>query len=144
MSDKKNEAMKITNSGGSVQYVNYIPDAPPAPPFFSQAVWAGNTAYLSGQIGLDAETLKVVQGGIVPETEKTLDNIELVLKGLGLGLKDVAKVSIYLTDMSDFATMNEIYKKRFADCRPARETVAVKELALGAKIEITMTAYKAS
>ena len=131
-----------TNSGGSVQYVNEIPNSPAPLPFFSQLVWAGDTAYLSGQIGLDPETMKVVEGGIVAETEKTFDNIEAVLSAQGLGIEDVCKVSIYLVDIKDFPIMNEVYKKRVKDARPARETVVVKELALGARIEITMTAYR--
>ncbi len=132
----------ITNSGGSVDYVNGISNSPAPLPFFSQIVWAGNTAYLSGQIGLDPETMKLVEGGVVKETEKTLENIEVVLKAVGLGFQDVAKVSIYLTEIENFPLMNEIYSKIFTDSRPARETVVVKELALGAKVEITMTAYR--
>lgn len=138
----KNVKGKITNAGGSVEYVNDIPGAPAPAPHFSQVVWAGDTAYLAGQIGLDPATGKLVEGGIVNEVERTIDNIEALLAGVGLRLADVAKVSIYLTDMADFSKMNEIYFRRFGAARPARETVAVKTLALEAKIEITLTAYR--
>lgn len=133
---------EISNAGGSVEYLNGIPGAPTPAPFFSQLVWAGDIAFLAGQIGLDPVTGKLVQGGLVAETERTLDNVEAVLAGAGLSLADVARVSVYLTDIADAPPMNEIYLKRFGKQRPAREMMAVKGLAFGAKIEITAIAYR--
>ena len=133
---------EITNSGGSVEYQNNIPNAPAPAPFFSQVVWAGDTAYLAGQIALDPATNKLVEGGLPAETERTIDNIEAVLKGIGLSLSDVAKASVYLTSAADAPVMNEIYQRRFGKARPAREMLFVSGLALGAKIEITVVAYR--
>jgi enamine deaminase RidA (YjgF/YER057c/UK114 family) len=79
----------------------------------------GDTAYLAGQIGLDPSTGKLVSGGLAAEIERTLDNIEAVLKGAELKLSDVARVTVYLTDMSDAPAMNEVYMRRFGKCRPA-------------------------
>ena len=133
---------EVTDAGGSVRYVNNIEGTVPALTAFSQVVWAGPTAYLAGQLGLDPATKQLVEGGIVPETETLFANLRQTLEGIGLGFKDVAKVSVYLTDMADFAIMNEIYCRHMGKCRAARETVAVKALARNAKIEITMTAYR--
>jgi 2-iminobutanoate/2-iminopropanoate deaminase len=133
---------ELTNSGGSVEYLNGITGAPPPAPFFSQLVWAGDLAFLAGQIGLDPGTGKLVEGGLVSEMERTLDNIEAVLSGANLSLADVARVTVYLTDVADAPIMNQIYTKRFGNRRPAREMVAVKGLAFGAKIEITVIAFR--
>lgn len=133
-----------TNEGGSVEYLNNIPGAPAPAPFFSQVVWAGDTAYLAGLIGIDPATGKLVDGGLVSETERTFDNIEAVLAGAGLSLANVARVTVYLTDIADATRMNEIYTRRMGRYRPAREMVAVTGLAFGAKIEITVIAYKGS
>lgn len=139
--NKKAISGEITTADGTVQYVNEIEGAVKSAPHFSQVVIAGDTAYLSGLIAFDPNTNKLVEGGIVPETEQTLNNAEAVLKGIGLTFNDVAKVSIYLTDFDDFKVMNEVYFRRFEKARPAREAVGVKSLAFGAKIEITITAY---
>jgi len=133
---------ETSHAGGSVQYVNNIPDTPATRPFFSQVVWAGDTAYLSGQIALDPTTNQLVEGGLVAETETIFDSLEKTLAGVGLSFADVAKVSVYLIDIEDFQPMNEVYARRIGNARPARETVVVKSLARGARIEITMTAYK--
>jgi 2-iminobutanoate/2-iminopropanoate deaminase len=137
------EGPKRTNEGGSVYYLNGIPGAPAPLPFFSQVVWAGDTAYLAGLVALDPATGKLVEGGLAAETERTIDNIELVLAGAGLTLADVARVTVYLTDIADAPKMNEIYARRMGNFRPAREMVAVCGLALGAKIEMTVIAYRA-
>lgn len=127
----------------SVEYVNDLPNTPAAASYYSQLVWAGNTAYLSGIIGINHITGKLEEG-FKEQTETIFNNIENILKGVGLTFNDVAKVSIYLTDINNFSAMNEIYIKRMAGTRPARETVEVKGLALGSQIEITMTAYKSN
>jgi 2-iminobutanoate/2-iminopropanoate deaminase len=133
---------ELTNAGGNVEYLNGIPGAPSSAPFFSQLVWAGDTAYLAGQIALDPITSKLVSGGFAAETERTIDNIEAVLAGAGLKLADVARVTVYLADIKDAPAMNEIYLRRFGKNRPAREMMAVSSLAFGAKIEMTVTAYR--
>lgn len=133
---------EVSNAGGSVEYINNLSGVPAPAPFFSQAVLAGDTVYFAGLIAIDPTTNKLVDGGIGPETERIFDNIQAALDGVGLGFNDVAKVSVYLTDISDLAAMNEIYLRRFGKARPAREMMAVKGLAFGAKVEITVTAYR--
>jgi 2-iminobutanoate/2-iminopropanoate deaminase len=125
-----------------VQLMNDIPDVPKAVGPYSQLSIAGDTIYLSGQLPLDPKTGKLVSGTIEEQTEQVFNNIEAVLKGVGLGLINVARSSVYLTDMSTFPNMNAIYAKRFGDNKPARETIGVSALALGAAIEITVIAHK--
>ena len=125
-----------------VRLVNDIPDVPKAVGPYSQLSVAGYTIYLSGQLPLDPKTGKLAGGTIEEQTEQVFNNIEAVLKGVGLGLTDVARSSVYLTDMSTFPNMNAIYAKRFGDHKPARETIGVSALALGAAIEITIIAHK--
>ncbi|MFH0986284.1 MAG: Rid family detoxifying hydrolase [Candidatus Omnitrophota bacterium] len=125
-----------------VQLMNDIPDVPKAVGPYSQIAIAGDKIYLSGQLPLDPKTGKLVSGTIEEQTEQVFNNIEAVLKGVGLGLTDVARSSVYLTDMSTFPNMNAIYAKRFGDHKPARETIGVCALALGAAVEITVIAHK--
>jgi 2-iminobutanoate/2-iminopropanoate deaminase len=125
-----------------VQLMNDIPDVPKAVGPYSQLSIAGDTIYLSGQLPLDPKTGKLVRGTIEEQTEQVFNNIEAVLKGVGLGLIDVARSSVYLTDMNTFPNMNAIYAKRFGDNKPARETIGVSALALDAAIEITVIAHK--
>jgi 2-iminobutanoate/2-iminopropanoate deaminase len=137
-----NKKPELSAEGGSVEYLNDIPGTPAPAPFFSQVVWAGDTAYLAGLIAIDPATGKLVEGGLVAETECTMDNIEGVLAGAGLTLADVARVTVYLTDIADAPKMNEIYTRRMGKFRPAREMMAVSGLAFGAKIEMTVIAYR--
>ncbi len=132
----------LINKGASVEYLNDIPGTPTPAPFFSQVVWAGDTAYLAGLIAIDPATGKLVEGGLIAETERTIDNVEGVLAGAGLTLADVARITVYLTDIADAPKMNEIYARRIGRFRPAREMVAVSGLAFGAKIEMTVIAYR--
>jgi len=125
-----------------VMLVNDIPDVPKAVGPYSQLAIAGDTIYLSGQLPLDSKTGKLVSGTIEEQTEQVLNNIEAVLKGVGLELTDVARCSVYLADMSTFSNMNAIYAKRFGSHKPARETIGVSALAIGAAVEITVIAHK--
>lgn len=133
--------LETTQSPGSAILVNGIPEAPAAAPFLSQLVVAGNTIYLSGQIAVDPSTGKMVETGVERETEQIFNNIEGALKGIGLSLKHVVKASVYLTNFDEFPKFNEIYIRRMAGCRPAREALGVSRLALGATVEVTMVAY---
>ncbi len=103
---------------------------------FSQAVKAGGFIFVSGQIALDQETGKVVEGGVAAQTEQVLRNIEEVLKKAGAGLEDVVKTTVYLQNMDDYAAMNEAYSGFFGENKPARATVAVRKLVLGVLLEI--------
>jgi len=111
--------------------------APPVGPF-SQAIAAGGCLYVSGQVGQDPATGKMVEGGIVAETERVLRNLAAVLKAAGKSFDHVARAGVYLTSMSDFGAMNGIYAKHFSQPFPARTTIAVAALPLGACVEIDL------
>jgi 2-iminobutanoate/2-iminopropanoate deaminase len=108
---------------------------------YSQAIRAGNTLYVSGQIGLKAETMEFAGDTIEEQTEQVMANMGEILKAAGADFKDVVKTTILLADMGDFKTVNEIYGKRFPENPPARATFAVKTLPLNALVEIDCTAY---
>lgn len=107
---------------------------------YSHAVWAGGLLYLSGQTPVDPATTKLIAGNVEAQTERAFDNLQLVLEDAGLSMGDVIKCNVYLTDMADFAAMNSVYKTRFATPYPARTTVAVAGLPLGARVEIELVA----
>jgi len=111
--------------------------APPAGPF-SQAIEVGGFLYFSGQVGQDPATGKVVAGGIVAETERIFQNLSAVLKAAGKSFDDVARAGVYLMNMSDFVALNGIYAKYFSPPFPARTTIAVAALPLGACVEIDL------
>src|SRR5258706_2505752 len=108
--------------------------APPAGPF-SQAIEVGGFLYFSGQVGQDPATGKVVEGGIVAETERVFRNLAAVLKAAGKSFDDVARAGVYLTNMSDYVAMNSIYAKHFSPPFPARTTIAEAALSIGACVE---------
>jgi len=95
----------------------------------------------SGQVGLDPATGTLVPGGVGPETERALRNLEAVLKAGEAGLGDVVKTTVFLADMADFAAMNEVYGRFFPDPKPARSTVAVRSLPREARVEIEVWAF---
>ena len=111
--------------------------SPPVGPF-SQAIEVGGFLYLSGQVGQDPATGKVVEGGIVAETERIFRNLSAVLKAAGKSFDDVARAGVHLTSMSDFGAMNVIYARHFSQPFPARTTIAVAALPLGACVEIDL------
>ena len=111
--------------------------APPVGPF-SQAVKIDGFIFFSGQVGQDPATGKVVEGGIVPETERVFQNLSAVLKAAGRSFDDVVRAGVYLTSISDFGAMNDIYAKHFSQPFPARTMIAVAALPLGACVEIDL------
>ena len=111
--------------------------APPVGPF-SQAVRIGGFLFFSGQVGQDPATGKVVAGGIVPETERVLQNLSAVLKAAGKSFDDVVRAGVFLTNMTDFAAMNGIYARHFSPPFPARTTISAAALPLGACVEIDL------
>jgi 2-iminobutanoate/2-iminopropanoate deaminase len=111
--------------------------APPVGPF-SQAIEVDGFLYVSGQVGQNPVTGKVVEGGIVPETERALQNLAGVLKAAGKNFDHVVRAGVYLTNMSDFVAMNGVYAKYFSQPFPARTTIAVVALPLGACVEIDL------
>jgi 2-iminobutanoate/2-iminopropanoate deaminase len=116
--------------------------APAAIGPYSQAVEVNGTLYISGQIPLDPETMKVVDGGIQEQTEQALKNIGAILHEAGYEYSDVVKSTCLLSDMANFKAMNEIYSKYYPENSPARAAFAVKDLPLGVLIEIETIAAK--
>ena len=116
--------------------------APAAVGPYSQAVEAGGTMYISGQIPLDPETGSIVTGGISQQTEQVMKNIGAILKEAGYGFENVVKSTCLLSDMANFKAMNEVYASYYPSEQPARAAFAVKELPLGVLIEIESIAIK--
>lgn len=116
--------------------------APAALGPYSQAIVAGNTVYVSGQVPIDPATGQFAEGGIKELTRQSLTNIRHILAEAGLTMQHVVKTSVFLADMDDFAEMNEVYATFFAAPFPARSAVAVKTLPKGARIEIECIAVK--
>jgi 2-iminobutanoate/2-iminopropanoate deaminase len=111
--------------------------APPVGPF-SQAIRTDGYIFFSGQVAQDPATGKLVEGGVVAETERLFANLAAALEAAGKRFDDVVRVGVFLTSMGDFATVNAIYAKHFSQPYPARTTVAVAALPLGASVEIDM------
>lgn len=109
---------------------------------YSRAVWAGDLLLCSGQTPIDPATGALVEGDVGTQTMRVFDNLEAVLQDAGLTMDDVVKCNVYLTDMADFAAMNAAYERRFARPYPARTTVAVAGLPLGARVAIELAARR--
>ena len=116
--------------------------APAAIGPYSQAVEAAGTLYVSGQIPLIPETMKIVEGGIQEQTEHVLLNIGAILEAAGYNYTDVVKSTCLLSDMVNFKAMNEVYAKYYPENAPARAAFAVKDLPMGVLIEIETIAVK--
>ena len=114
--------------------------APAAIGPYSQAIAAGGFLFVSGQIPLDPGTGRPVEGGIAEQVERVLENLKAVLEAGGSGLGAVVKTTVYLTDLSEFPRMNEIYARYFGSDPPARTTVQVSALPRGVKVEIDAVA----
>jgi 2-iminobutanoate/2-iminopropanoate deaminase len=117
-------------------------NAPRAAGPYSQAVEINGSLYVSGQIATDPATGKLVEGGIVEQTEQVLKNIGAILKAAGYDYTDVVKSVCLLSDISNFKIMNEVYSRYYPEKQPARVAFAVKDLPLGALIEIDTIAAK--
>jgi 2-iminobutanoate/2-iminopropanoate deaminase len=109
---------------------------------YSHAVQSGDLVYLSGQTPIDSTTGKLVEGDIAAQTRQCFQNLFRVLEAAGLGPDDVVKVNVYLTDMRDFAAMNEVYARSFGAPYPARTTIGVAALPLGARVEMELIARR--
>lgn len=117
------------------------PSAPPVAGPYSPAVRAGDWLVLAGQVPIDPASGQFVTGDAAAQAQRVLDNIVAVLGDCGAGLTDVAKTTVFVTDLADFGAMNEVYAAVFGDHRPARSTVQVAALPGGAKVEIEAWAY---
>jgi 2-iminobutanoate/2-iminopropanoate deaminase len=107
---------------------------------YSQGIVANGFLFTAGQIPLDAAAGKIVDGGIVEQTDQVMRNLQEVLKAAGASWGDVVKTTVYLHDLSHFPTVNEVYGKWLGDARPARSTVQVPALPRGAMVEIDAVA----
>ena len=116
--------------------------APKAIGPYSQALLAGNTLYISGQIGMDPATGKFVADSAAEQTKQVLENIKAILAAADMELKHVVQAQVLLADMSDFAKMNEVYASYFTGDFPTRAAFQAADLPAGAKVEILATAIK--
>ncbi len=118
-------------------------NAPAAVGPYSQAVRVGDMVFTAGQVAIDPETASFEHGDVAAQTDRVLRNLAAVLEAAGSSLPQVVKTSVFLTTMEHFAAMNEVYARYFAEGKPARSTVAVSELPLGALVEIDAVALVA-
>jgi 2-iminobutanoate/2-iminopropanoate deaminase len=109
---------------------------------FSPGILVGNTLYMSGHLGRDPVSARLAPGGIEGETRQSLANIREVLRNAGMDFKDVVSVTAYITDFKDFDKFNAVYREYFTTDPPARATVQVAALNIGARVELQMIAVK--
>ncbi len=114
--------------------------APKAIGPYSQAIKSGKILYTSGQIALDPATGNLVEGDFAAQVHRVFENLKAVLAAAGANFSSVAKATVYLTDLANFATLNEIYASYFGNTKPARSTVGVAQLPKGALVEIDLIA----
>ena len=113
-----------------------INGAPEAIGPYSHAIQSGNLVFCSGQTPIDPKTMKLVGTTIEEQTERVLQNLNIVLSGLGLSLQNIVKTTVFLKSMDDFQGMNGVYAKMFGEHRPARSTIAIRQNPLDALVEI--------
>lgn len=118
------------------------PNAPPVAGPYSPAVRAGDWIVLAGQVGFDPASLAIVDGGAAAQAAQALANVAAVLGDCGASFADVAKTTVFVTDMAEFGAVNAAYAEAFGDHRPARSTVEVSALPAGAAVEIEVWAFK--
>jgi reactive intermediate/imine deaminase len=111
---------------------------------FSEAVRVGGMLYLSGQVGIEPGTMKLVPGGLKEETRQTMDNIKATLEAHGYGMRDVVRCTVMLADISRWAEFNEVYRTFFGGRYPARSALGANGLALGAQVEVECIAAAGS
>ena len=116
--------------------------APQAIGPYSQAIDLGDLVFVSGQIPLNPETMEVVEGDIAVQTEQVMHNLQAILTEAGLAFSNVAKFTIYITNMDNFATINETYAKFLKEPYPARATVEVSKLPKGVAVEMDVIAKR--
>jgi len=118
------------------------PNAPPVAGPYSPAVRAGDWLVLAGQVGFDPVSGAIVAGGAAAEARQVFANVAAVLGDCGASFADVAKTTVFVTDIGAFASVNAVYAEAFGDHRPARSTVEVSALPAGALVEVEVWAYK--
>jgi 2-iminobutanoate/2-iminopropanoate deaminase len=138
--NSKLEAYVTSANLAAMKKIISTSEAPAAIGPYSQAVRSGNFLFCSGQIPLQPESGQIVSGDIATQTRRVLDNIGAVLRAEGLAFENIVKTTIFLTDLGDFQTVNDIYGSYFKQQPPARSTVQVSALPKGAKVEIEVIA----
>jgi 2-iminobutanoate/2-iminopropanoate deaminase len=123
-----------------VRRIIQVADAPKPVGPYSQAVLVDNTMYVSGCLGMEPATGNLVTGGIEPEANQALKNMGAILRGAGIDYRNVVKVTVLLSDINDWPTVNSVYQQYFTSHFPARAAYAVKDLPKGAKVEIEAVA----
>jgi reactive intermediate/imine deaminase len=131
----------LADDDPDVEFLNSGKVVPATLPF-SEAVRVDDTLYLSGQIGIEPGTMKVVPGGIREEARQALANIKTSLEANGYAMRDVVKCTVMLADIAEWATFNEVYKTFFAAPYPARSALGASGLALGARVEVDCIAAR--
>tara|TARA_R110002072_G_scaffold298360_1_gene472208 strand:+ start:152 stop:628 length:477 start_codon:yes stop_codon:yes gene_type:complete len=126
--------------GSAVEFLKSAKQLPTNPPF-SEAVRAGDTLYLSGQLGIDPSTGKLAPGGIKAEAKQTMENIKRTLARHGYGMEHLVKCTVMLADIAEWGEFNEMYRPFFTDNYPARSAFAGSGLALGARVEVECLAF---
>lgn len=116
------------------------PDAPAALGPYSAGIKTGEMVFLSGQLGLDPQTGKLAEGGVVAQAQQSLKNIEALLAAAGATFDNVVKTTVFLADIADFAAVNEVYASKFTEPYPARSAVQVGSLPAGGLVEIEVIA----
>ncbi len=114
--------------------------APAAIGPYSQALQVGHTLYISGQLGIDPATGKLVEGGTVAEAKQALENVMAILVKANMSMQNVVQVQVFLADIADFTAVNEVYKTFFKEPYPARAAIQAGALPAGANVEILVTA----
>lgn len=117
-------------------------EAPQAIGPYSQAILAGDHVFTAGQIALDPESMEITGADVAQQTERVMLNLKAVLRAAGTDLDRVVKTTVYLADMADFPTMNEVYARHFGQHKPARATVQAGALPKGALVEIDAIAVR--
>lgn len=114
----------------------YVKEAPEAIGPYCHAMKSGNLVFCSGQTPLDPKTMKIIDTTIDGQTRRVLNNLSIVLAGVGLSLKNIVKTTVYLKNMEDFKGMNRVYEEMFQGHKPSRTTISVKQNPLNALVEI--------
>ena len=109
---------------------------------YSQALLVGNTLYISGQLGIDPATGKLVEGGTAAQARQALENVMAILMKANMSMRDVVQAQVFLADIADFAAVNEVYKVYFQEPYPARAAIQAGALPAGGAVEILVTAVK--
>ena len=126
----------MMKAGAAIEVIKTDKAGPPVGPY-SQGIRAGGFIFVAGEKGMDPVTKQIVPGGIEPETRQTLENIKAILEAGGSSIDKVVSTFVFMTDLSDFQKMNNIYAEYFTANPPGRTTVEVKALPAGAHVEIT-------